>query len=150
MAANARNRANVRTNLQTLLTAALVGDGLPCNAVYAWNTSNWQHEAPVVTVASSGSQRQGRYLGSDKYRHSAFLFVATIYVRDTNSSGDVTTLDDIERRIANVVMDNKTSADWQDLIFADGFTEVEMISLLGVSYLAETIMIEAKPLAEPA
>lgn len=151
MAANAANRETVRDALTTLLSTALTGIGNPVQSVYGYHVSEFGgegFESPVVLVLSSGSQRERRGLGNQKYR-TFFQLEILVFVSDAISAESWTDanvedrLDLIEKEIADVIAENRSSPGvWDDLKHVPGnYTNIVPAKLGGHSYKMETIPV---------
>lgn len=121
MSANAANRETVRDAIATGLGTALVGDGLPCAEVLNYD-KGLIDLAPSLRVLSGGSARNQHGQGSENYRNK-FRIVLRWYVPDASTDDSWTelnvedTLDEIDRRVANWVMDNINTANWHRLMY---------------------------------
>lgn len=147
--ADAATRETVRKALAGLLEAALVGTGLPVESVYDRHVSEFGasgFESPVVLVLSGGSQRERRGLGSQVYR-SFFRLDVLVFVSDAISAESWTDadvedrLDLIEKQIADVLAENRSTTNWQDIKHETGFTNIVPAKLGGHSYKMETIPV---------
>lgn len=148
--ANAVNRETVRDALTTLLSTALTGSGNPVQSVYGYHIAEFGQdgfESPVVLVLSSGSQRERRGLGNQVYRSffrlEILVFVSDAITAESWTDADVEDrLDLIEQKIANVIAENRSTADWHDLKHVPGnLTNIVPAKLGGHSYKMETIPV---------
>jgi len=121
MTANTVNRETVRDAFATLLNTALVGVGLPVQAVYNYPLGVIT-ETPVVCVASSGTARQRAGIGDSRW-NSYFVLEIFTFVRDADAAGGWTEaqvedqLDLIDKEIADCVADNRVNANWNNISF---------------------------------
>jgi len=77
MASDVVNRETIRDAFTTLLSTALVGTGLPVQAVYGYKKADFQGQSPVVVIAPGGTGRGAAAFdktGSDVYL-DVFVFV---------------------------------------------------------------------------
>jgi len=125
MSANAINRETVRDAFSTLLTTALVGDGLPVTAVYNYPFEvSTTKVSPVVVVASSGTARRAIGIGDTRKYDNYFILEVFTFIRDADTTAGWTeakvedNLDLIDKRIADVVLDNRVNANWNDIGFS--------------------------------
>lgn len=148
--AEAANRETARKAFAALLTTALTGSGKPVQSVYDKHVSEFGgagFESPVVLVLSSGSQRERRGLGSKKYRTffrlEVLAFVSDAISAESWTDADVEDrLDLIEKEIADVIAENRSTANWNDLKHVPGnFTNIVPAKLGGHSYKMETIPV---------
>ncbi len=147
--ANAANRETVRDALTALLSSALTGTGNPVQSVYGYHISEFGadgFESPVVLVLSNGSQRERRGLGSQVYRTffqlSVLVFVSDAIAAESWTDANVEDrLDLIEKEIADVLAENRSTASWQDIKHAPAPTTILPAKLGGHSYKMETIPV---------
>lgn len=148
--ANAANRETVREALTALLSSALTGVGNPVQAVYGYHISEFGgdgFESPVVLVLSSGSQRERRGLGHQVYRTffrlELLVFVSDARVAESWTDAEVEDrLDLIEKEIADVLAENRSTASWHDIKHVPGnFTNIVPAKLGGHSYKMEMIPV---------
>lgn len=138
----AHNRGLVRNALTALLTSKLVGAGKPVQSVTGYLPSDIKDGWPLVIVRSAGSRRRPGMRSHADF-HDEFRFeVLTILSDADNSRGwtdqDVENkLDEIEAAIAEVISDNRSTADWFFLDFADEFSNVFVLTIGGRTYVAE-------------
>lgn len=122
MSANTANRETVRDAFAALLNTALVGSGLPVQAVYNYPIGKIT-ETPVVCVASSGTARQRAGIGDSRW-NSFFVLEVFTFVRDADTAAGWTEqnvedqLDLIDKSIADVVADNRVSANWNNISYS--------------------------------
>lgn len=138
----ATSRETARDALVTLLTAALIGEGLPVQTVSGSKVTSLEGINPLVAVLSRGSARTPLTTTGDQAR---FLFTLQSWV--LQSSGDWTyanaedALDSIEALIAGVCEDNDRTANWE-LLRYDGPSSIVAVAVAGVPYYLESIPIQ--------
>lgn len=149
MSANATNRETGRDALAGLLSTALVGTGLPAQAVYGYQKSDFEGQSPVVVVLSAGTRRQRFGVGTQKYR-SWFAYEVLVFVADADEAVSWTDadvedrLDLIEKEIADVVADNRSTTNWDDLKHDEGFGQILPAVVGGKPYKMEIIRLIAE------
>ena len=149
MAANSLNRETVRDALATLLQVALVGSGKPVQAVYNYEISDFADQSPIVVVTCGGTVRERGTLGTswrtlvDLRVHVFTLYALTDGTWTEAQSEDRADL--IEKKIADVVLDNYSNTTWDELYFT-GQTQVQPLVLGGREYRMETISLKASKL----
>jgi len=145
VAANASNREAVRDAFASLLATALVGVGLPVKAVYGYQAGDFGGKSPVVLVMSNGSRRERHGVGTLLYRTYHRLLVL-VFVADAISGQSWTDndvedrLDLIEKMIADVVADNRKTANWEHLEHDASFSSIAP-ALLGDGHTYKLEMI---------
>ena len=72
-------RGDARRKLAELLAAALVGNGLPAQAVYAWQVGDFAGQSPVVAVTSGPANHEPNGFGCDKAVFQLFVYVFVAY-----------------------------------------------------------------------
>ena len=118
------------------------------------NYDNAEILAPSVRVLSGGSRRVLHGLGTEKYRNF-FRIVIKVYVAAASSDNSWTeqnvedTLDEIDKRIADVVMDNTNNTTWDKLEYEEGRMStiapaVAVRDAGGVAYLLEEHVLIAE------
>ena len=137
----ATERETVRDAFVTLLSAALVGSGKPCKAVYGY-LANRIDTSPVVCVSSAGAMRQRIAKSSWAYE---FLFNVEILVKWKDSSNWAADdaedkIDEIETDIANVLESNQSTTNWATIDY-DGRSATDITNIGGVDYRRETIPV---------
>lgn len=141
----AADRETVRDALATLLGTALVGSGLPAQAVYNYRKGDWAGASPVVEVSSRGSDRRRM---TARGSQAKFFLQADVYVlySDEASWGEddaEDALDEIEHLIAGVVESNQVTAQWRALDYA-AESERYDVSIGGVGYIWERVTLVAE------
>lgn len=150
MASAAKNREACRDFLATLLESTLVTALEEVQAVYNYQKGRLI-QSPVVMVVSAGSEREPGGLGSEQYRNE-FFFLVKVCLADADAAAGWTeqevedALDNLERRVCDVVMDNRSTAQngsvpWEYLR-VDGRTQVVYApDLAGNPYVIEAIPV---------
>jgi hypothetical protein len=122
MTANTVNRETVRDEFAALLGTALVGVGLPVQAVYNYPIGKID-ETPVVCVASSGTARLRAGIGDTRW-NSFFVLEVFTFVRDADTASGWTEamvedqLDLIDKKIADCVADNRVNINWNNISYS--------------------------------
>ncbi len=139
------SRETVRDAFAALLETALVGDGLPAQAVYGYQVGDFAGATPVVTCSSGPIFREKRSMGA------CWTTLAQLYVHvfvlysDEGTWGEddaEDALDDIEALVADVIMDNKSNAGvWSNIRYAEP-TLTDGVEIGGVEYRREAITLE--------
>lgn len=140
----ASNRETVRDAMATLLENALVGNGLPVQAVYNHQSGDFANQSPVIEVVSDGTQRFSlTSLGS---RATFYLAITTFVLYSDggnwNEDDALDALDDIESLIAGI-FDGATarkSSSWSALTYA-GPSQISSWIIGGLPYIGETIKV---------
>jgi len=138
------SRETARDALVTLLTAALVGVGLPVKTVTGSKVESLSGLTPLVSVLSAGSFRERvTFLGD----MAAFSFEIQTWVLQsvagwTNAQAE-DALDRIESLIAEVYESARGTANWEVVEYA-GPTTILEIAVAGIPYYMERIPTTAK------
>ena len=147
MAADSLNRETVRDALVTLLQTALVGAGLPVQAVYGYQVGDAGGQSPAVVVSSAGSERRYKTMGTNWHDVFYFNVYAFVLYADSASSWTEANAEDridlIEKEIADTVMDNRTNANW-DIITIEGPSIVDGVEIGGEEYRRELTRIKVE------
>lgn len=138
------SREVARDEVVTLLTAALVGEGLPVKTVTGSKVEKLAGLAPLVGVMSAGSSRPAlTYQGN----LAIFDFSVQVYVLQSGTGWTraqaIDALDTIESLIAETCARNQGGDVWE-IIEYSGDTKVTEVSAKGVPYYAEGIPIRVK------
>lgn len=141
----AADRETVRDALATLLETALVGTGLPAQAVFNHRAGDWAGASPVVEVLSRGSDRRRM---TARGSHAKFFMQVDVYVlySDDASWGEddaEDALDEIEHLIAGVVESNQVTAQWGALDYAEESERFD-VAIGGVAYIWERVTLVAE------
>lgn len=133
------SRETSRDALAALLSAALVGAGLPVKTVSASKQTSLEGITPLVTVLSGGTMRERMTFQGDQ---SSFLLSVQVWVLQSGTGWTYAqaedALDDIEMRIAAVYESDRYAAQWDVLEHAGPTTVVE-VAVAGVPYYLESI-----------
>jgi len=135
------SRETARDALTTLLDAALVGAGLPAQVVYGYQVGDFGGQSPVVTISSGPNLREVRGLGGCWTTETVFYVHVFVLYSDEGTWGEddaEDALDTIEAKIADVVIGNLSTANWNDLCY-DEPTMPGSVELGGVEYRTEVI-----------
>jgi hypothetical protein len=141
------NRETCRDSLATLLSAALVGTGLPVKVFYGYPAGDFGGQSPAVTLASAGSYRSKETIGSCD--HAVLRFDIHVFVLYTdrsswNEDDAEDQLDLIEKAIAEVILSSANQGGakpWMLLDYAEGGTSIDWTTIGGNQYRYEIIPI---------
>lgn len=133
------SRETARDALVTLLTAALVGTGLPVKTVVGSKVKKLEGLTPLVSVLSSGTERVRLTFMGD---HPIFDLTVQSWVLQegtgwTNAQAE-DALDRIESLIAGVYEDNREVDEWSVIEYS-GKTRVIEVTSDGRLYYVELI-----------
>lgn len=135
-------RQDVKAELTSLLETALVGVGLPVQAVYGYKAGDFGGQSPVVVVDVVGSAHPAPdTYGGWPSAVNVNLYVFALYAEaDTSYTNEDAEeqLADIEERISTVVRANRTTDTWRDASYR-GDTIVGTMTLGGNTYRFEEI-----------
>jgi hypothetical protein len=128
----------------TLLTAALIGVGLPAKTVQGSKPDTLKGLTPMVAVMSAGSSRPRLTVQGDQ---GMFYMAIHVWVQQattgwTNAQAE-DALDTIESLVAGVIENNRQTDNWM-IIEYDGRTTVLDIEVEGGRYYNEIIPIRFK------
>ena len=152
MAANSLNRKGMRKALGALLSTALVGSGKPAQAVYDHLTYDFLNQSPVVVIAPVSTRRKIGVVGVTQrdttVNLNIYVFVAYASV-DSNTYTEAEStdlLDDIEKAIADVLIDSTTRTTPVDGVAWDKAeqredTSIEEFVIGGMAYWRELIPV---------
>lgn len=135
------NRAAIRTTFADLLTAALVGEDLPAQAVYAYQVGDFAGQSPVITVSSAGSGHGPLTFGGSSARVQIDVHCFVRYADPASGWTEQDaedTLDAIATEIAALVAARQRSAHWQAIDYR-GDSEADFLPIGGVEYKHERI-----------
>lgn len=128
-----------RDALVALLTAKLVGAGLPVKTVSGSKQTSLEGITPLVAVLSKRSTRERLTFQGDR---AVFEFSVQIWVLQSGTGWTYANaedaLDEIEAIIAGVYQDNDRTATWEILKYV-GPTTVAEVAVAGVPYYVENI-----------
>jgi hypothetical protein len=143
------DRKVLREALATLLATALVGTGLPVNAVYAYQVADFKGKSPVVFVTSAGAWRRNPE-HSARSTSIAYLDVNVLVLYSDGTASwteqhSEERLDLIEKKVGEVVANNSENPaqPWMFLDFA-GRSEVTSVVIGGKDYSWEIIPLQAQ------
>jgi short subunit dehydrogenase-like uncharacterized protein len=142
------SRSQVIETLYTLLSTALVGTGLPVQAIHKVKMSDFGGQGPVVVVLDAGIQRQTATQGEKRFRNyvrvEVNVFVPTPRTGWTAQDAE-TARYTIEQLIAGVVVDNRQVAGaWSFLDYGPEYSEtVEFVDAGGNRYELEVLPLLA-------
>jgi hypothetical protein len=138
------SREVARDKLVVLLTAALVGTGLPVKTVTGSKVEELAGLSPLVGVMSAGS---GRPPLTFQGNQAIFEFSVQSYVLQSGTGWTtaqaIDALDTIESIIAETYARNQRGDVWEILEYSGDTTVVEL-SVKGVPYYAEVIPTRVK------
>jgi hypothetical protein len=139
------NRETVRDAMATLLETALVGTGLPVQAVYNYRPGDFGGQSPVVVVSSSGSERP-RFTAAGG-RTTVFLQVdAFVLYSDEDTWGEDEAedrIDLIETTIAETVHANQYTTNWEAADYAARSERID-VEIGGLEYVREMIPLRVE------
>jgi hypothetical protein len=135
-------RQDAKAALAALLDTALVGTGLPVEAVYGYKPADFAGQSPVVVVDVAGTMHPpAEGYGAWPAVVNVNLYVFSLYSEQgttyTNEDAEEQ-LADIEQRISDVVRANRTTTTWSDVSYR-GASVVGTITLGGNTYKFEEI-----------
>ena len=137
-------RKDVREELDDLLTAALVGDGLPVKTVTSHKAEALEGATPLVVILSKGSDRERLTFQGDR---ATFEFLIQVWVLQEATGWTQAEAEDasdtIESLIAETFEDNRSGDEWEILQYA-GQTQLFEASVAGVPYNVESIPVLAR------
>lgn len=145
MPSSVQNRKTIRQALATLLTAELVGAGKPVQALYRYKASDFNGQSPVVVVTSAPTNRAKQ---AQTTRVASFVdmdiytFVSYAEAGWTEEQSE-DNLDDLEKEISDVLMDNESTDSWAYIAFK-GDSELDFIIIGGKEYRVEIIHVRAR------
>ncbi len=127
MASDTTSREDSRKHLASLLSAALVGAGLPVQEVLDHKTADFFEKSPVVIVHSGPVlYRKPKGMGTVGYKIRFGLDVL-VFVADSSEEESWTranvedAFDAIEKRIADVIADNREApGHWSYIAHQEG------------------------------
>lgn len=158
MPSNNPNRKPAREQLATLLRARLQTtnnfvDGMLVAKVYEYLVWDFKEGLPVVcvhSVSNGGSERRSLAFNPTRFEDNWFYFEITSIMDVASEDGTWTEkhaqdrMDDIEKTVADVLVDNKISKPyWSDLSI-NGKSTPSVIEIDGNGYLIEAIPVKAQ------
>lgn len=142
------DRETVRDGLTGLLTTALVGTGLPVQAVLGYRAGTFDGKSPVVVVSSAGIEHERFTLVGSKAKVFLQVDVFVLYSDEGTWGEDDAedALDDIEQRIYDVLDANQVTSHWQAIGYESRTQRVDVV-VGGVDYIREVIQVVARVFA---
>lgn len=153
MAADSLNRETIRDALASVLTTALVGSGLPVQAVYGYKVGDFSSQSPVVVVTSAGSDRTRPGTFETKWNTAVRLDIwVFIHYANIDRAGTVVwteantddRLDLIEKEIADALLDSPDLGGVCDEVMPAGETQIGEENFGGRLYRTEVIPVIAR------
>lgn len=138
------SRKQAREYLAGQLQGALVGTGLPAQAVYAYQVGDFQGQSPVVVVSSGGTLRERFTFKGTKPSYTLTVHVFVLYADETGAWTEENAedaLDDIEELIAGVLAANQRSPYWE-AISARAPSQTSSVMVGGKEYRTEITSLE--------
>jgi len=139
-------RKTARLKLAELLGPALVGPGLPAQAVYPYRRGDFAGQSPVVAVTSGPIEHVADGFGCTKAAFQLLVFIFVLYADPASgwTEGNAEdTLDEIEAIIAEVTAANSRSEAWTQIKYAAP-TQPNPVVIGGVEYLRELITFDVE------
>ena len=142
------DRETVRDGLTGLLTTALVGTGLPVQAVLGYRAGTFDGKSPVVVVSSAGIEHRRMTMAGSLATVYLQVDVFVLYSDEGTWGEDDAedALDDIEQRIYDVIDANQVNAYWRSIDYAERTQRVD-VAVGGVDYIREVIQVVARVFA---
>ena len=139
------NRETVRDAMAALLNTALVGTGLPVQAVYAYRVGDLGGQSPVVVVSSAGSERPRMTAAGGRTTVLLQVDVFVLYSDEGTWGEDDAEdrLDLIEKTIAETLHDNQVTTNWQAVDYAARSERVD-VEVGGLEYAREMILLRVE------
>lgn len=135
----ASSRKASREALAVLLEAALVGTGLPVKTVSDSKQTSLEGTTPLVTVLSTGSEREPLTFQGDQ---TNFLLSVQVWVLQSGTDWTLAqaedALDAIEALIAATYESNRGTGTW-DVLERTGPTTVVEVAVAGVPHYLENV-----------
>lgn len=140
------SRTPVRTHFASLLETALVGDGLPAQAVYPYLVGDFGGASAVVVVASGPIERKIAGFGNCWNVYITLnVYVFVLYADPVNGwteSNATDAVDAIEAIIADVVINNQNvDTYWGNANYSEP-TQPDVVAIGGVPYQRELIKVQ--------
>lgn len=152
MAANSLNRETVRDALASTLTTALVGVGLPVQAVYGYQVGDFGAYSPVVVITSAGSDRT-RPGTFDQTWDTDVMLDIWVFVRYAildaagavlvSESASEDQIDLVEKEIMDALIDDYSLGGACDEVLPAGPTRIDSVAIGGVQFRRELIPVKA-------
>lgn len=142
------NRQTIRDALAALLSTALVGTGLPVQAVYAYPVSDFGTQSPVVVLQSADTTRANYAAQGDKSWIGIDIIVFVVYAATSWTAQNAEDrLDLIEKSIADVIeaRANQATTNWAILEYRGESVPGYIVNESGgIDYRTETIPVRVK------
>lgn len=131
--------------MAALLNTALVGTGLPVQAVYAYRVGDLGGQSPVVVVSSAGSQRPRMTAAGGRTTVLLQVDVFVLYSDEDTWGEDEAEdrLDLIEKTIAETIHSSQVTANWQAVDYAAQSERVD-VEVGGLEYAREMILLRVE------
>ena len=143
--ATSTSRATVRKAFAALLSNALVGSGKPAQAVFDYQSGDFQNMSSVVVFSSGSSERGLGSLGPCWTTKVALWVHVFVLYADPDSGWTEAdaedTIDEIEASIADVVLVNMSNANWDRISYSEP-TSLGSVEIGGHEYRREVIKLE--------
>lgn len=140
------SRSAIRKDFASLLRAALVGVGLPAQAVYEFQIGDFAGASPVVVVSSGPIRRLIENFGNCD--HAVILLNVYVFVlyadrpSDWDEADAEDAIDAIEKIVAETVSDNQHGANWNSAAYTDAPTSLMNVVIGGQEYRRELIQVK--------
>ena len=140
-------REAARKHLASLLETALVGTGLPAQAVYPYQVGDFKGATPVVAVTSGPMRRRLDSMG-ECWRKS-FQLLVYVFVAYSDDAGWTEAMaedaiDAIEDGIAAVILANPRTDAWVTIYYDEGATQLDGVVIGGEEYRRELITFDVE------
>ena len=142
MPSNVTHRTDIRQVLAALLETALVGTGKPADVVYRYRKSKIDKNFAICVCSSNvNREKQAQPTRVTNYIDLEIM-IFTIYAADNfTEEQSEDKADDLEKAVSDVLMDNDSTDDWEQLAF-NGDSEYDVAVLVnGKTYRIETIPV---------
>lgn len=134
------SREESRDLLATLLNGSLSD---LVEAVYNYQTGDFEGQSPVVVVTSAGSQRTRLTMRGGQARFKFYIYVFVLYsdqVGWTEADAE-DRLDAIEKLIYETIEANQTTETWGAIDYEEEGSDCDSVAIGGVDYRREIIPI---------
>lgn len=139
------SREPARKAFAALLSTALVGAGLPAQAVYDHLVSDFAGASPVVVVTSGPIQRRIESFGNCYHIRLTLLVYVFVLYADGSGTWDAADAEDaadtIEALIAETVITHQHSDEWDNAAYDDTPTEPTVVEIGGLGYRRELLKV---------
>ena len=140
------SRQPVRTHFASLLDTALVGTGLPAQAVYAYLVGDFGGASPVVVVGSGPIDRRIAGLGNCWNSYITLnVYVFVLYADPANGwteSDASDAIDAVEAIIADTTINNRNANGYWGNGKYLGPTMPDVVAIGGIPYQRELIKVQ--------